>query len=355
MTMRLDPMVRDGYAVWADEHPGMIALGVWTEKRDGAGEDAEPAVLHHWPTASGVLAVCDGVGGAGVHIAGRTADGVEHTGAWTAARAVRLAVEQWFAARVLAGAGDGHRPYETGLDASIRDTLAGLRGPARSRILGTMQREFPTTLALIRYEPDRRDADAVRLDVRWAGDSRCYLLVPESGLHQLSEDDTDLPDALESMSQDPPMTNQISASRDFTVHSRRMSAGIVRPLVLLCATDGFFNYVRTPAHFEYVLVDTLLEASSAAHWGRLLVDAVTGYTQDDATLALTALGYNSFDHLKLHFQERRTHLFYEHVVPMESVDPADTEAFQQARLASWTRYRGGYERMLPVAGTEASG
>ena len=35
--------------------------------------------------------------------------------------------------------------------------------------------------------------------------------------------------------------------------------------MLLCATDGFFNYVATPAHFEHLLLDTMLGPQACRH------------------------------------------------------------------------------------------
>ena len=52
-------------AVWHLARRDLIALAVWSEKRQGLGEDAEPTFLHHLPTRRGVLAVYDGLGGAG--------------------------------------------------------------------------------------------------------------------------------------------------------------------------------------------------------------------------------------------------------------------------------------------------
>ena len=350
--MQISPTIRGNYAVWEGTHDELLTLGVWTEKKEEAGEDADPLVLHYWPNATGVIAVCDGVGGAGVQIAGRTADGLPRTSAWTAARAVRLAVEHWFVGRIHdygspyadpVGYAEtpAARPYETGLKGLIQDALAQLRGTNRSRILGTMQRGFPTTLALVTYGIK---GSRVQVEARWAGDSRCYLLTAGAGLQQLSTDDTELPDALESIAQDPPMTNQIWAGADFRINHHSLPEYVPAPCVVLCATDGFFNYVNTPAHFEYVLLDTLQEARSLAHWGALLADAVRGYSQDDATLALAAIGFHGFEHLARHFAARGAVLFEQYIEPMDRVDPADHEAFAGARADAWDRYRTAYER-----------
>ncbi len=358
--MRVIPTIQDGSVTWAEQRPSMISVGVWTEKKRGRGEDAEPLVLHENTTQRGVLAVCDGVGGAGVQVAGRTADGTERSGAWVSARAVRIAVEQHFV-RLVRYAADraalspqpeapealqqSANPSRPSLHRSVGDILQELRNPARSRIGGTMQRELPSTLAAIFY---RQKPDFVQLHVRWAGDSRCYLLDAVAGLQQLSQDDTDTPDALSSLEQDPPMTNQIAADGRYRIHDQ--IAGADTPCILLCATDGFFNYVQTPAHFEYLLLATLSTAANADAWAAALGHSVQAYTQDDASLALVALGYPGFDDLRVSLEQRLSVLTNEHWLPFQDLDPADHAAFRQVRLESWQKYRTDYEdRILAPA------
>ncbi len=123
--MRITPAAQHGSAVWAHDHAPMMTVGVWTEKKPGQGEDAEPLVLFCGSSRLGLLAVCDGVGGAGVQVAGRTSDGTERSGAWVSSRAVRLALEQYFVRRVqyvqsqgLAGLDQAWRPGAAWLGAA---------------------------------------------------------------------------------------------------------------------------------------------------------------------------------------------------------------------------------------------
>src|SRR5258707_292931 len=67
------------------------SLAVWMEKTKGEGEDAEPVVEDAGGHDSGVLAVLDGLGGAGGSIY-RTEDGESHTSAYFASRIVREVV-----------------------------------------------------------------------------------------------------------------------------------------------------------------------------------------------------------------------------------------------------------------------
>lgn len=251
-----------------------------------------------------------------------------------AARAARGLLEDWY----VGGAGS-HAVTD-----HLRAGLSGLApsGP-RSRLGGSMRRAFPTTMAALVYQADRQH---VWWEVLWAGDSRCYVADPETGLHQLSRDDTDSQDALELLTQDPPMTNMVCADRRFTVHA--VEGGARLPCVLVCATDGFFGYVRTPAEFEHLLLDTLTNAQDGTHWAALITEAVTGFTGDDATLALVALGFTDFRDLRAHFRRRAEHLSAEHAAPMRSLDGTDRSALVAARTDSWRRYRPSYESRLPL-------
>jgi serine/threonine protein phosphatase PrpC len=302
--------------LWQHVEPGFTAVAVWTERRPGKGEDADPLVLFQRSTGTGLLSVFDGVGGAGRASAGPAVDGVDRSQAWVASRHVRALVEEWFV-----GSPD------IGLAQHIGARLgAGLVRP--SRIRGSIQRPFPTTFAGLDF---RVTGQEVRWDVLWAGDSRCYVAEPETGLQQLSRDDTDLTDALELLLQDPPMTNMISADRRFEIN--RWPGEALLPCVLVCATDGFFGYVDTPAQFEHVLWETLLSAQDSTHWAVLLAERVNSYTGDDASLAVAALGFSDFDAFRASFRHRAGAIRIKHV----------------AREESWQLYRGAYERRLPGA------
>ena len=366
--MWLKPSGGPGAAVWAHHDEEVLALGVWTEKRPGRGEDAEPLVLHNYAARRGMLAVCDGVGGAGVQTAGRTSAGTERTGAWVSSRGVRLAAEAYFqqvvqfdgAPRHAQPGQSDHGPGPAGDEAARGDTggdlgqrgapslhqsvdqmLQGLRNPARSRIGGTMQRELPSTLAAILYRVHDTSLD---IRVRWAGDSRCYLLTSQAGLQQLSRDDSDAADALEALEQDPPMTNQIAADGRYQIYDVREAAEL--PCMLLCATDGFFNYVSTPAHFEYILLRALAKAADPREWSAALAEDVQSYTQDDASLALVAFGYGDFGQLRATFADRTMDLEAHHWQPFQALSQASDQEIRAARLESWTRYRGDYEQRI---------
>ncbi|MER6873070.1 serine/threonine protein phosphatase, partial [Amycolatopsis sp. NPDC000673] len=63
--MDVTPGARGTARLWHYTEEALAAVAVWTERIAGKGEDADPLVLLHRPSRSGLLAVFDGVGGAG--------------------------------------------------------------------------------------------------------------------------------------------------------------------------------------------------------------------------------------------------------------------------------------------------
>jgi serine/threonine protein phosphatase PrpC len=316
---------------------GLLVIGVWTEQKARLGEDAEPLLAHHRPSGRGLIAVFDGAGGAGSASAGRTSAGVERTGAWVSSRVARAATEEWFVDAV-----EQHRLDAQDLHRTVVRCLDYVRSPVRCKISGTMRRELPTTIAALTY---RITPGRVVWHTLWAGDSRCFVLDPGGGLQQVSRDDAEEGDALILLTEDPPMTNMVSANREFWINLEK--GEISTPCVLLCATDGFFGYVHTPAEFEHVLLSTLMTATDAGHWGDLLAETVRSYTGDDTSLALVAIGFRDFDDLRDRFTARARHLSREHWAPMQRAAGSDRDELVAARTASWNRYRRSYERRMP--------
>jgi hypothetical protein len=204
-----------------------------------------------------------------------------------------------------------------------------------------MRRHLPTTMAAIRY---RCSGDQVECTALWAGDSRAYALTPRAGLQALTRDHTVETDALEQLLQDPPMTNVLAAGQEFMVDSH--SIRLASPVMVVCATDGFFGYVDTPAHFECHLLDTLMSACDERDWAQRLTDRVIRYTGDDASLSLVALGYRNFAELRGHFGRRAEEVKDRYWTAPQDGD-TDRERLRQWRERTWRLYRQEYERLMP--------
>ncbi|MEV5755439.1 serine/threonine protein phosphatase [Streptomyces tendae] len=330
------PRSRPGHLTWSAADGRLQALVVWTERQPGHGEDAEPLAAYHRPTANGVLAVFDGSGGSGAAPAWRGPDGATYTSAWAGARVARLATECWFQHSVASGEEDS-LPH---LKHLLRTVLHAAPTGARSKITGSMRRVLPTTLAAVRY---RAHEEGVHWQAIWAGDSRSYALLPVSGLHALTRDDTRETDALAQLRQDPPMTNVICADRDFTLSAH--GGEFREPCVLLAATDGFFGYVHTPAQFECVLLDTLGRARDMGDWAGLLRRAIQPATGDDASLSLAALGFEGFGQLRDAFTERHTDVVRSGYLDVPPGGGPQARRGWQDR--TWGTYRPAYEKFMP--------
>jgi len=327
----------DTTATWhyADEIIQLAA--VWTEKKQGRGEDAPPTALHH-RAGRGVLAVYDGAGGTGARSVGLGPDSREISGAFLASRITHFAFEDWFVATT------PQRPLADSTD--LHDTiLVGLHRPGiapGTKISGTMVRHLPTTIAALEYEIAGPDLNIV---ARWAGDSRAYILDPAGGMQAVTKDDSEDVDALSSLANDQPMTNMICADRPFRINEFPLVSTIRLPAVLLCATDGFYNYVETPAHFEYLLLYAMIGTASLQSWAVRLADLVQGYAADDASLVIAAFGYPEFGPMQNAFRERARFLLDSYIRPLHEMSGGGgRERFVALRQSLWGEYRIGYER-----------
>ncbi|MEV5887805.1 hypothetical protein [Nonomuraea fuscirosea] len=314
--------------IWHYHDEGVMAVGVWTERLDGRGEDAEPLFAHRVPAAEGIVGVFDGLGGSGAGAACELRDGTRRSGAWVGARLVRSGVLSWF----LEGETESLRTR-------LVEVLADVPAPPRGKIVSRMRRWLPTTMAAAHY---RLGGEQAECRVLWAGDSRAYALSRGGGLQALTRDHTDETDGLQQLVQDPPMTNVICADQEFTIAEHVLLLPL--PCVLVCATDGFFGYVETPAHFECHLLSTLRAAADEREWAERLARQVTGYTGDDASLSLAALGYAGFAELKEAFAARSLEM--EARYPL--VRPAEDAVDREWRARTWEDYRPDYERLMPA-------
>jgi serine/threonine protein phosphatase PrpC len=325
-------------------------LSCSVEQRKGQGEDAEPL---HLPIGqdTGVVGVFDGLGGAGSSRLSLPEG--SQTQARFAARLARSVVERFVLAH-------GQRPAQQSWDVGqLARMLAGEFAQAArtydaesSRIRSRMIRTLPTTLALARYH---MAPTGMRCEAVWAGDSRVYLLTPAYGLQQLSDDDLrSAGDAMENLTQDSPLSNLVSASADFVLHTRTVVTA-VDPVVSLAATDGCFGYLDTPIHFEYMLLECLDRAADLKQWSQNIETAIRAVTGDDASLAMAVLSAKGFAHLRQGFAGRLTELAgqlrwleqakYERQLVQSRLAEYD-HSVEGLRQSLWGHYRDMYERWL---------
>jgi serine/threonine protein phosphatase PrpC len=332
-----------------------VSFKFCTAKIAGEGEDADP-ILRVGPDL-GLLGVFDGMGGAGGRVYD-TADG-RRTGAYIASRFARNVVERLMMELIRpewnldgpATAAELHRV----LASSLAARLAELKAP-ETTLRSKLVKALPTTMALAVLQRTDRAASAYACHLFWAGDSRAYVAEPEAGVRQLTTDDLRSGgDAMRNLTEDSVMSNCISADTEFHVNHRQLE--LAAPFLLVGATDGCFAYVRSPMHFEHLLLSTLQGARDVPAWQQALEAAVTAVTGDDAALAVLGVGAD-LDGFKKLFRERTAEVEHRYVDPLDELDGQISRVEQElaglrARRTElgaelWGAYKHDYERYQAV-------
>ena len=354
-------------------------IRLFIEQKLERSEDCRP-VLHAYPNGSGLLAVFDGAGGAG-GASYTNADGESGTGAYFASRLGKKTLLDFFEEQLRQSepflAHSTPKQLEELFKTNFKAELVKLQNGAVSKIKSSLIRYLPTTMAAIYYEkaPDvsmenglsawqnvvgifgseKQPSSQLKCNVLWAGDSRCYLLTESSGLQQLTEDDLKTRgDALANLIEDSPMSNFISADVDFVLNYRQLA--VVSPVILIAATDGCFNFVASPAHFEFLLLNTLHSAENADQWQTGLTEEIEKITGDDATMSLIAIGWRNFEEIKRAFHERLCEIRKTFISPLGEIDQEiewlekrlDLQIEERRRLREklWREYKQKYEFLL---------
>ena len=234
-----------------------------------------------------VVAALDGCGGSGSkkyeNFSGKT-------GAYVASRAVCGGVKSWFC----------ESREDSELINFIVKSLDVCKGYAdkAGRIMGSLGKAFPTTAAIIKGTMTK---SGLKAKCFWAGDSRCYML-DVKGLHQLTKDDLDGQDAMSNLLNDGVMTNVISASAPFEIHSKEFTFDY--PCIVFAATDGCFGYLNSPMEFEHLLLVSLVNAKNPYEWHKNLYDRMNEVAGDDFTLCVAVCGFKDFESLKNYYSKR---------------------------------------------------
>jgi hypothetical protein len=235
---------------------------------------------------------------------------------------------------------------------ALRHRLQELNAPPsglRSRLL----RALPTTMALVALQRTQPGGPAWACHVLWAGDSRAYVFEP-AGARQLTADDLRDPgDALANLRRDSVVSNAMSADTEFHVNHRKVE--LQAPFLVVCATDGCFGYVRTPMHFEHMVLSQLENARSTEAWSSALQAEITAVTGDDAAMTVLGVdaGFKAFQKL---FAPRVAELARDFIAPLDKLSNAVSRAEQELKTLQsrqlgetaqiWSRYKPEYERYL---------
>ena len=295
------------------------------------GEDSF-AVLAREEAVS-LLCVADGCGGLGSR---RYPTLDEHTGAYAASRLAAKLMKQWGKELPLPAQPREGKMLQFMLQQRLEEQFRAFAKKNRmdaGRIVGSMQRILPTTLCALLFAKDAAGTEGCFL---WAGDSRGYQL-DLSGLHQYTQDDVkSRRDVLERLYGDGALSRCLSADQPIVLQLRHFHTD--HPSVFLCATDGCYSCLPTPMELEMMLLSTMAAASDMSSWQRKLAAALRRLSNDDATLALAAVGFADFAHMKQHFAGRKEILEAKYILPVRKAG----QCMEKAREC-WQEYRMQYE------------
>lgn len=317
-------------SAFAADHMLSVHYAVLPKK----GEDS---FMLHCEGTRALLCVADGCGGLGGKRYEQMGD---HTGAYIASRIVAGAFTQWVKeTRSIPQNQQEGQAFLSELQqylhaVIVRMALKSYQSTEVSRIVGSMQRTFPTTLCMAIVE--KREADGCECCFVWAGDSRGYVL-DQGGLHQYTKDDVlGEVDSFESLYRDVPLSNYLCADLPVRLSLRRTQT--TAPSIILCATDGSYGCLPTPMEFEMLLLSTMRAASSFEGWQRKMRLALGKLAQDDATLLCLNCGFECFDDCKDYFHPRYQQLKAQFIVPVR----AQNEKIEIAR-EKWLEYKKNYD------------
>ena len=322
-----------------------VAFSFNLAKIVGHGEDADP-VLHVTPDGTAVVGVFDGLGGSG----SLRFDGVDglKSSAYYGSRVTRGAADELL--RLIAIFRDPTPDAVAAvlgehIDAALHDYHETWKSTGASALRSSLFRRLPTTAAIAIA---RSNGMTARVTVLWAGDSRCYVLTPTAGLQQLTTDHLRTPqDALTNLTSDAPIANCISADAPAKIDADELS--VSTPAVFLAASDGCFGYLDSPMHFEELLLDTMLAATTAQGWSTALQERIAAVAGDDASLAVAALGWRTHRSMRRDFRNRLAQLRTRYLAPLAAADDRNA-----ARAECWTAYASQYEAHLRREGSSCT-
>lgn len=311
------------------EHVSCI-FAINGEMVKGYGEDSFAFSINN---SYGLIGVFDGCGGIGSRKYERYG---KRSGAYIASHTVSTVALRWFkelSAKGIVLSKNNENELCESLKKLITENLVKLNeGADASMVKGRLSKSFPTTAAMVAFSKDEARLHASFI---WAGDSRGFILT-RKGLCQITADDIDADvDAMENLYTDSKLSNVISAEGDYVLNSRTVLCG--EPSVFITATDGYFAYFTTPMEFEYMLIETLSNASSVNEWKSNLTEHIKQYTGDDYTMAVAACGFETFNDLKKHFIERRKKMKKDYISKLPS-------ATDEQKKLLWEEYKVSYYR-----------
>ncbi|MBP3607585.1 MAG: hypothetical protein J6J11_04640 [Treponema sp.] len=323
-----------------EENFGIKSLIINVPKKEGKGEDADP--ISFFTVDLCVTGVFDGMGGAGA--TEYTNKNGTHTGAYIASREVKKICEEFIKQNM---------DSEFNIDVLKQAIQKGLDKTCEvwdikpSGLRSSMIRVLPTTLAMI-YA--KRKEKGVHVMSYWSGDSRNYILA-KNGLKQVSVDElVSAQDPLENLRNDAALSNCISQDRKFEITTKDCGV-FFEPIIIISATDGCFGYLKSPIHFEYLLLNTLINSNNIEDWKLEIINNLKDVSGDDFSISIMFVE-NDFTYWKSIMKERFDFIKKLYIDPIDMLEQElyDTknrisqleEALYDKVSESWYEYKKEY-------------
>ena len=289
----------------------MIPFSFQKGNKSAGCEDAPPIANERFSV------VCDGLGGAGSTKHSIVEDGSvtvsTRTSAYLGSRIVAECVRSYYLEKydILSKemASNSRNTYMQLFLKSLKDHIQSSFEthmtkwdikPSHRRAI----KDFPTTLASAIYFPSTRGVTILAI---WAGDSRIYVFTPRKGLQLLSLDDAQ--NAEDEMNSTSEMTNCISSGNTFSLNYAIYE--LKEPGVCFCCSDGCFDYLQSPLHFEWLLLHTILECMKDAvnddlgdAFADSIRDNIYNSIGDDTTMSGVINMVDSSQQMKRIFKDR---------------------------------------------------
>ena len=282
-----------------------------------------------------MIGVFDGCGGLG---AKKYSYYQNQTGARVASNVASKAIYEWFHKEEKLLHGESLRDA---VNDSIRKKYSELklREAGETTILGSMVKDFPTTMAMAIVVEEQ---GKLWLDLLWAGDSRVYLL-DEDGLAQLTRDDVREQDAFLNLRSDDALLNLIHAGGQYQIHVRPMFE-LRRPTIVLACTDGCFGYFSSPMEFEGLLLEAFAKTKAPEEFERYVDKELDEIAGDDYTMQGMAFWFGGYDQIAKTLRKRMERLapYLSSIRKMRTLG----EDTSEKEKTYWMTYRQNYERFL---------
>lgn len=262
------------------------------EKIEGCGEDALTYQLDE--NGNGYMFVFDGCGGAGSQ---KHIDLEGKKSAYVASRCCAFFSDHYLERSTLHSS--------QGVDLFSEQLYSYLMSideqfPMESSE-STLVDVLPTTISGINIT---NDDDCLSATYIWAGDSRGYI-IDANGISQVTEDDVNSEDAFTNITDNSIMNNRIHGAahkEPFTLHSTTIK--MKEKCILLCATDGCYDYFNSPMVFEYLMLSVIMASGSYVEAESQLRQILKERSGDDCSMIIAFFGFEEYGEVKLLLHDR---------------------------------------------------